>query len=880
MNVKNHAVIRRLSIKTLWASRRRNLIAIAAIALTALLFTSLFTITLSINESNQVYNFRQIGGYSHGTFKDVTPQQADAISAHPKVKEVGMRKVIGFLSTGAFGKTPAELSFMDENCTIWSYAQPTTGHLPQSGKEITMDSTALMLLGVKPEIGAQIELTWMVSDKDTAYYEKTDTFTLAGWWEYDNISPVHYINLSKEYVEEIQEEVSAGETNGFRTDLNVMMASSLNIRRQMEQVDTDLGYTWDRSGDENNVRIGVNWGYTSSQLSQDMDIGTVTAIAVLLALVIFTGYLVIYNIFQISVAGDIRFYGLLKTIGVTPRQLKRIIRWQALVLCAVGIPAGLISGYGVGALLVPQVMKNLSMRDFTTLSTNPLIFLLAALFALITVLMSCSRPGKIAARVSPVEATRYTEIQSGRKKQKRTSGAKVWKMAFANLGRNRLKTSLVVISLALSVVMLNVLTMFVSGFDMEKYLERQTCADFIVSSSDYFRFRQSESYLSQEFIQELKNNVTESLSGSGYTITDSMPQVWMEEEACKKGIGQFVSGDDQEQYLLTRPHRENFVADNALIEGLDLQLFEKLHVVEGNLAPLSSPDDHAIALVVRTDDYGKVEDLSSYPSIGESVTISYIIDGYDIDRRTGEKSTDSTPEEYLQHYIAKSRDVTYTVCAYVTVPYAMGYRYGLSGYEFVMASDALEKDSKQTVTPLYYLFDTPDRQTETKAENYLARQTTDDSQLMYESKAMLREDFQSFQSMFLLLGGVLCAIIGVVGILNFFNAIMTSILSRQREFAVLQAVGMTNRQLKKMLVFEGLFFTLGSAVIALVLSIVVNLLAGNLLESMFWFFSAKFTILPVLITIPVFALLGYLIPSIMYGQSTKHSIVERLRRTE
>ena len=56
------------------------------------------------------------------------------------------------------------------------------------------------------------------------------------------------------------------------------------------------------------------------------------AIAAFLLLVIFTGYLIIYNIFQISVAGDIRFYGLLKTIGTTPRQLKRIIRQQALLL--------------------------------------------------------------------------------------------------------------------------------------------------------------------------------------------------------------------------------------------------------------------------------------------------------------------------------------------------------------------------------------------------------------------------------------------------------------------------------------------------------------------------------------------------------------------
>ena len=87
-----------------------------------------------------------------------------------------------------------------------------------------------------------------------------------------------------------------------------------------DRVDTDLGYTWDSDTDPNSVRIGVNWGYTSSQLESKLDPELVIAIAAFLLLVIFTGYLIIYNIFQISVAGDIRFYGLLKTIGTTPRQ--------------------------------------------------------------------------------------------------------------------------------------------------------------------------------------------------------------------------------------------------------------------------------------------------------------------------------------------------------------------------------------------------------------------------------------------------------------------------------------------------------------------------------------------------------------------------------
>lgn len=93
----------------------------------------------------------------------------------------------------------------------------------------------------------------------------------------------------------------------------------------------------------------------------------------------------------------------------------------------------------------------------------------------------------------------------------------------------------------------------------------------------------------------------------------------------------------------------------------------------------------------------------------------------------------------------------------------------------------------------------------------------------------------------------------------------------------MQAVGMTNRQLKKMLIYEGLFYTLGSAIVALILSVLLNPLVGSLLEHMFWFFNAKFTLMPVLAVIPVFALLGSVIPSLMYRQSAKHSIVERLR---
>ena len=882
MNVKNRKCIRKLSWRSLWASRKRNIIAIIAIALTALLFTSLFTIVMSINSSYENYTFRQVGGYSHGTFKEVTQEQAQAIAGHPKVKAVGVRTTIGFMDSGVFAKVPAEVSCMDENCTQWSFAEPTTGHMPQSGKEITMDTAALKLLGIQPELGTKITLTYTVGDQNQLSYEKTDTFTLVGWWDYDDICPVHYVNISEEYARAVEAEGMAAGMAPFRTDLNVMMASSLDIRGQMEQVDLDLGYTWETRGEENSVRIGVNWGYTSAQLGESIDATTLIAIIAFLALVIFTGYLIIYNIFQISVTGDIRFYGLLKTIGVTPRQLKRIIRQQALFLCIVGIPVGLLLGYGVGASLTPVVMAQTTFGvGVSTVSTSPLIFFASALFALITVLLSCARPGKIASKVSPVEATKYTEIVKSKKKQRTTRGAKVHQMAFANLGRNKRKTALVVISLSLSVVLLNMLVTFTGGFDMEKYLAKLTCADFIVSSTDYFRYNYSSSYISQEQIEQIEGNTAPSLSGCGYTLTGYFPYGWMSEEHWLQDMMHFTSEENARAMLEQSNRRGDLVGQSAMMEGLDDSLFDKLTVVEGDISPMFQKDTNAIAVVVNTDDYGNVSNLDFYPPVGSTQTITYIDEGYYIDSRTGNLCDENTPAEYVQLQLSSSHDVDYTVCAYVIVPYSMSSRHYSTGYSFVLPIEKLNHDSEHESIPMFYLFDTPDDISEASAENYLADLTADNlSGLMYESKATLRAEFEGFQTMFLLLGGLLCAIIGLIGVLNFFNAIMTGILSRKREFAVLQAVGMTNKQLKAMLIYEGLFYSLSSAVAALALSFILNPLVGDLLENMFWFFSAKFTIVPVLLAIPVFALLGWLIPYAMYAHAAKYSIVEQLRDTQ
>lgn len=851
MKVKNGSCIRHLSFKTLMAARKRNIIAVLAIALTALLFTSLFTIVMSINETNQNYQFRSVGGYAHGAFKDVDEDQIAVLSAHPDVKAMGVRTMLGLVTQGAFEKDYAEVSYMDDNNAKWSFSQPTVGRTPKSGNEITMDTKALELLGVKPELGAQVKVTYTLADKEQMGWDITDTFTLVGWWDYDELLSVHFLNVSKEYAQKIEKKAVAGGLKPFRTDLSVMLRSSLNIENDLTRIGEDCGYSIGEEAGQ--LRIGVNWGYTATQVWDTLGVGGILAMLAVLILVAFTGYLVIYNIFQISVAGDIRYYGLLKTIGVTPKQLRRLIRQQALLLSALGIPVGLLLGYGVGAAAVPITMSTSTMGGrYTTVSVSPWIFLFSSVFALLTVLLSCARPGRIAGRVSPVEAVRYTERQSAWKTHRKGSKVTPVQMAAANLGRDKKKTALVMVSLSLTVVLLNLLVTFIGGFDMDKYLSRRSCADFLISTPDYFNYRGFS--LTKEAVEPVRANTAHSLEGFAYQtggVGMYLPEsVWRDEAA-------FYSRDtdmDIDALLAQTPRDGDKVQAASQIEGLDPTLGEKLTVIDGSLDSLWEPDSHAIAIAVNLDDSGKLPDPGIYPAVGEKIKVTY-----------GNGDT--------------AYDVNYTVCALVDVPYNMSSRFYTMGYEAILSADALYRDAgEDNVFPMVYLFDTPSPEAEAAAESYLAQLTSDpDSPLMYESKATHRAYFREFRMTFVILGGLLCAIIGIVGILNFFNAMMTAILARSREFAVLQSVGMTGRQLETMLLWEGLLYTLGSGLVAGLLSAAVNPLAGRLLESAYWFYSYHYTITPVLAMLPAFIVLGCAIPAVMYRQAVKQSIVERLR---
>lgn len=888
MNVSNRNCIRSLSWKSLWAAKTRNIVAVLAIALTAVLFTSLFTIALSINEGFQQSNFRQVGGFSHGGFKYLTEEQFDELREDPLIDQWGLRRFVGMPTEVPFNKSHVEVGYSDANEAHWMYCDPVEGRLPEEGtNEAATDTHVLELLGVKPELGAEFTLTFQVDGTPV-----TETFTLCGWWEYDEAIVANHILIPLSRAEAILAE--AGVTPGQSRDgmtgswnMDVMLKSgSRHIERDLDQILANYGYQSQSMDREGFIRTGVNWGYTGAQLSESMDLTTVLAIAAMVLLIIFTGYLIIYNVFQISVAGDIRFYGLLKTIGTTPRQLRRIIRGQALALSLGGIPLGLAAGWAVGGWLTPVIVKRLNGVVAVT-SVNPAIFLISALFALVTVLISCRRPGRLAGKVSPVEAVRYTEgaVKTGRIRRRSGQGrVSLLGMAWANLGRSRGKTALTMTSLALAVVLLTVTVIFTGSFDMDKYIANFTASDFIVADAGQFQTGgdafNDEMALPQAVVDQI--NAQGGITEGGMIYGKTSPVEEFVTEAyfrASRGTWNTPEQLDSMVHFMDR-NEEGLLADRAQLYGMEPFALDHLTVLEGDLSKLYEPGGRYVAAVYADDDYGSAEMDSHWARLGDTVTLRYVeaYEYYNPD--TGEvypDDMDLSQVNYVSRAV-KYRDVEYEVAALVMVPLAFSYRY-FGADEFILNDQTFIQDSG-TDCVMYYAFNTTE-EANPAMESFLADYTENvDPQFDYESKASYAAEFDSMRAMFSLLGGALSFIVALVGVLNFFNAIFTGIMVRRREFAVLQSIGMTGKQLKTMLVYEGLLYALGAVAAALLLAVVFSPLLDVAMSSLFWFVTYRFTVVPILAVLPAFALLGVLVPLAVYRSVAKRTIVERLRETE
>lgn len=840
-NVSNKKAISKLSRESFKGNKTRNIIAIIAIALTAMMFTALFTISGGVIENIQKQTMRQAGGDGMAVVKYITDEEYNNIKDHKLIKEISYNRAIcDDVYNIELIKRRAEVYYMDDIGMKLGFIELSGGHKPKKVNEIIMDTTAIEMLGIKKEVGSKVNLTMNVHNKKVKR-----EFVLCGWWEADPVFNVSIMVTSRSYVDKyIDELYNLYDANGSLTgaiNSYIMFDNSFNIEGKLEKVITESGYSLNEN-DKNFVESNVNWSYMSS----NFDPISATIVILVILLIVLTGYLIIYNIFQISVINDVRFYGLLKTIGTTSKQIKKIIKKQAFMLSLIGIPIGLIFGYFIGTKFVPIFMSsitNSSGYEYHT-SANPIVFLLSGIFTFITVRISTKKPSRIASKISPVETVKYTENASNykRKKNKKNS-AKISSMARSNLGRNKKKTVIMIISMALSIVLVTVVYSLSISFDMDKYLSTFVDTDFIIGHADYFNYnyRGPENEVSKSFIEYVNSLDGFEEGGKIYANIRDVECFSVEDKENKKDFN--------------LAYDKNHM---SAVYGMDNLPLKRLKVIEGEIDYEKLKTGDYILEGVKLDDNHNPIKEDSHFNVGDSVVLhNYKGKSNNIDKRK------YTTRKFKIMAKVEMNNYTNTCMSWFE-------------YSYYLPS-SVYKTMVENPGVMSYSFNVRDDKEE-KAEKVILNYTQNNEKLMnYSSKGTHVREFEDLKNTLIMVGGLLSLVVGIVGILNFFNSMLTSIITRKREFAILQSIGMTNAQLKKMLVYEGFYYVFYVCLFGGIFSIIFSLTVVKALANLFWFTTYKFTVLPIFLMIPLFFIIGLILPFVMSSIVNRQSIVERLR---
>lgn len=835
IKVDNKKTIKRVADTSFRADKMRNIFAVIAIVLTTVLFSSLFTIASSLLSSMEESMMRQVGGSSHGGFKYLTMEQYENIKQHPSIQEISYSVVLAVAENEELAKRPTEIRYVkDALGAEMMFSMPTTGRLPEAADEIAADTLVLEKLGVPAKLGETVTLKYSVCGD-----EYTENFRLVGFWQGDIIMSASQVWLSKDYVEGILSKYDLSkeqEIGSINADVN--FSNSWNIEDKMQKVLADSGYNPDE------INYGVNWAYTGGS---SMDAETVAGVIAVLLMIIFCGYLIISNVFLISVTKDVRFYGQLKTIGTTGRQIKALIRRQAMRISLIGIPVGLLLGCVVGGLLTPFILGILN-TNVIKVSLHLWVFVFAAVFALMTVFISIRKASKIAAKVSPVEALRANEVSESRKKEKKHSGKiRLCKMALENVGRNRKKSVLVMISLSLSLIILNGAYTMANGFDMDKYLSSMLSNDFVIGDVSWFNTYSSytdQDTVSDDFIKEI----------SGYPGVESLEKIYFSERlgeldsrwddmAQQAGEKLNVSGDWQACM------QEEITSGTAMYHfyGIDDATWQRFTVWEGeiDIEKLKS-GDYVVASPYDTE--GKLRPYH----VGDKVPVI------------------GSNGETRECEIIAIASIPYNISIQHTHPVDIN---------IFLSSDAFLAKVEQKC-PMLVTLDVEEEGLDAM-EKFLADYCENrNPNMQYTSRAFYAAEYENTQRTYKTVGIVISALLALIGIANFANTSITSIMARRRELAMLESIGMTVKQQRRMLILEGVTYTVLTAIFTWTIGSLLGIIGLKFMVGESSYYTMDFTILPSVVCMPVLLLLSVIIPVLCQKYINKKSVVERLREAE
>ena len=838
----NRKFIRTLSNNCLKANRGRNNIAVIAVILTAVMFMALTTVLEGTQISMKNQMLRQVGSKFMVSLKNLTQEEAERLVMAPEFAIAGIEQSVASAVNSTLNNVSVSIGWMDTVVTENSFMHLEAGHAPENINEIACDTEVLRLLGLPEDaIGRSFVLQYTAGTKPM---EKE--MIVCGIWKGRKYEQSASMLVSKPFVEEVLSNCD-GEYEWLRTTsycVRGSFASEKNIAEQLDRMVEKIGYNPSAERGEDGFLIHhVNPVYESASMGDTMAVYVAEGIGVLL--ILFAGYLIIYNIFKISVKKDIRLYGQLKTIGTSPRQIRYMVIRQGTVLSLTGIPAGLVLGWLLGNALLPIVMTNFTMSEAEFIIPPVWVWALSGLFTWITVRISCGRPGRIAGRISPVEALKYHGAQNIARTHQHgmDSSHRIASMAAKNLGRNKGKTVLVVLSISFSAVLLNSILNFAGSMDQELYVRRGSITDFDVRSADYNKpmLENHGKVVPQQAVQTLRE--MEGIRDFGLSYCYMLPDA--ENVSKQEDLAKIkrVNGQETMQFDMG-------LDENCMIYGFDASALSLAQVIEGSVDYEKLCTGDYVVMVGYLDDRSEFHDELQYYHAGDVIAAE--IGGA------------------IQEY---------TVLAVLGMPSSMMMSYSSGGYECIgFAEPVFWEKFPMMQQPIHCLFNAAEGDfDEVNAQVGAIAQY---SGLTVQTRLTAEAEFKETQYTYSMVGIVSALILGGIGVLNLINMILTGVIARQKEFASMRSIGMTKKQLRKMIVYEGMYYAVLAGVVGIAASGVLSLTLVRVLAETMWFMKYDFTVLPAVLTSIICLLLAVYICAMTDKVWNKGSIVEQLREIE
>lgn len=790
-------MISRMSKESLKANRMRNIFVMITIVLASSLLTAIFMFAIGQDQrEKKALSHSQQAGYYNLTKEQVEILKKDSRIAYQVQVKTGILSELD-----GFDIMPSYVSGLSDEIQV---GELEMGRLPETDTEIAVQSGMLEKIGVK-DVGEKVTLTF--------YDGQTETFTVSGILKGGDTAKQFPVFFSESYanggsqLKDMPYEVYVKVHNAHQMDPE-------GCRELLYEIGRDAGIE--------RQYISPSKAFLDS-LSLDMQelmVYGLVGLVILLACI-----LVIYGVFYLSVLGQVHQFGQLRTLGMTKRQIKKLVSREGGMLFLRSAPIGMILGGAVGYALVPD-----GCSVFHTLCVA------AAVFALVYVItmISVRKPARIAAAVSPMEALRYVPETSMKQAANRKMCRRLTPLGLGvmNFSKNRKKAAITMASLGMGGILFMAAATYISSFDQANFARQGyfTDAEFnIYYSSSAKELNehglgglQQEASLDEEMVQRIYDldgveNVWEIMS---LDVLFDYPRYDV-----------FGSRDTDAIYPLTEMELAD--AENYLEEG--------------------------------SWDYGKLMSGDYILAAGNDVAEEV----YGWRFQPG--------DEIILHYYDGSTmvDKNVTILGILNSKFTLKQK-GLEGW-FLMPEQAVRNLVSYDNLNCRLIVSVQEEK-EASVGEALAELVAQKPELSMETLAERRISYEkNANQMFALITG-LAAFIMAFSILSMINTLITNIVTRRQELAMLESIGMEKKQIRNMLLGESLLLVLA----AVGVTMTVGTLCGYVLSKMLYDIGAFYMAFrfPVVFSIAytgTLLIVPVIITLLLMHSFSKDGLMERLR---